>query len=436
MRVTLISHSSVIFETEDTVIWTNPWLSGRAYNNSWSLHPAACVDAVDYSSIQYLLISHNRADTLHVPTLEALPSKFKESVTVLLQNNIAKHLRKTLETCGFKNFKLLPNRETLNLTEKTRIYSYQVGSQKSAFAIGDEKNSAISINCSTMNVKDCELIKQDFGEIKALLNQFSLTAYSGHFSRGTRIPKVVNAILNNMIETHKALNVHTTIPTGSFFYFCREDNSYLNNYSNTVFDVRTAFDNSELKTTLLFPGHFYDFNEKYDDFDSVAAFLESYNELNEKPLLEIIESRSIEEINQAFNRRCLQIHQDNYFLFLLKVLKPVIVSISDLKIKVRISIHDKTFNIVDNDTEHDLELQSQPLWYLFTFPWGGHTLDASGRYMLIRNERNWNFHRQLFTLNNREAYMSHKLFSPKNITKITTRLSHGLTQFKTQFTRG
>ena len=435
MRVTLISHASLIFETEDTVIWTNPWLSGRAYNNSWALYPAACVDAVDYSSIQYLFISHNRADTLHVPTLENLPTTFKDNVVVLLQNNIAKALRKTLESCGFKHFQALPNREKIELTDKTTIYSYQVGSQRSALFVSDDKDSALNINCSSIGSKDCDIIKKDVGAIKTIFNQFSITSYSGHFSRGTRIPKIVNGILNNMIETHKALEAQVTIPTSSFFYYCREDNTYLNNYSNTVFDVRTAFDNSGLKTTLLYPGHFYDFNEKYDDFDSVAAFIESYNELNEKPLFDVEESKTLEEINQAFSRRCIQIHQDNYVLFLMKVLRPITISITDLKLKVQISLHEKTFKIVDNEVEHDLEMSSQPLWYLFTFPWGGQTLDASGRYMLIRSERNWNVHRQFFTMNNREAYMSHKLLSPKNITKISSRMVHKFTQFTTQLSK-
>ena len=37
MQIQLVSHASVLIRTEDVQIWTDPWLTGKVFNNSWTL---------------------------------------------------------------------------------------------------------------------------------------------------------------------------------------------------------------------------------------------------------------------------------------------------------------------------------------------------------------------------------------------------------------
>ena len=37
MSVTLVSHASVVIDTGSVRIWTDPWLFGKAFNDSWLL---------------------------------------------------------------------------------------------------------------------------------------------------------------------------------------------------------------------------------------------------------------------------------------------------------------------------------------------------------------------------------------------------------------
>jgi L-ascorbate metabolism protein UlaG (beta-lactamase superfamily) len=40
MKVTFVGHASVICEVGDVRLWSDPWLNGEAFNESWSLFPS------------------------------------------------------------------------------------------------------------------------------------------------------------------------------------------------------------------------------------------------------------------------------------------------------------------------------------------------------------------------------------------------------------
>ena len=74
-----------LWKPKDTCIWTDPWLFGKAFNDSWSLLPAQ-FEANLYKRINYLWISHEHPDHFHIATLKSLPT-VKERVTLLFQEN-------------------------------------------------------------------------------------------------------------------------------------------------------------------------------------------------------------------------------------------------------------------------------------------------------------------------------------------------------------
>ena len=69
MRVTLVSHASVIIETGSVVLWTDPWLFGRAFNESWALQPEVPRERIEpwLPRITHLWVSHEHPDHFHVP---------------------------------------------------------------------------------------------------------------------------------------------------------------------------------------------------------------------------------------------------------------------------------------------------------------------------------------------------------------------------------
>ena len=72
---------------------------------------------------------------------------------------------------------------------------------------------------------------------------------------------------------------------------------------------------------------------------------------------------------------------------------------------VRLSIADGSMTEASLNAQPDAIIYSQPLHYCLAQTWGMGTLMISGRFTLLRDERNWKAHSALFALNNADVYL-------------------------------
>ena len=151
MKIRLVSHASVIIECSDVSVWTDPWLVGRAFNDSWALSPQAMWDDTWLHRIGYLWISHEHPDHFHVPTLKALPEDFKTRVTVLFQKNASDKMPAAFSALGFRNVKLLPHREVVALTPGTSVYCYHEGQMNSCMGVLESGSDTKCQRCGNQN---------------------------------------------------------------------------------------------------------------------------------------------------------------------------------------------------------------------------------------------------------------------------------------------
>ena len=85
MKVSLVAHASVLIETVDTVILTDPWFEGTAFNHSWALAPEPQIASDAFDRVEYLWLSHEHPDHFHIQTLRNLAETFRSRVTVLFE---------------------------------------------------------------------------------------------------------------------------------------------------------------------------------------------------------------------------------------------------------------------------------------------------------------------------------------------------------------
>lgn len=432
MKITLISHASVIIETEDRKIWTDPWLFGTAFNDSWALNPQASQESVDYSSIDHIWISHEHPDHFHIPTLRSLPEAFKESVIVLYQDNNSNKMIQALEKFGFRNFIRLPNRKIVSISDRTKVYCYQVGAMDSALGILSDSEVVLNINDCEFNSKDCSIVRSDIGQPDVVLNQFSIAGYSGQASRAKYLPPLARKILQNCSENHRDLSAKVTIPFASLVYFCQADNSYINEYHNSPLDFCKHMDNEGLDYILMYPGDVYSLSQSFCNSTNIEKY--SMIEGSFEASMETAPTKTLREIENAFRDRFVQISRD-HSRFIRILLKPVTVYIADLSKSIKFCFKDGTFEEINVDEACDLDINSQPLWFGFKFPFGIQTLGVSARYTLNKNEKNWKYHRILFSLNNAEIYLSHKFFNRSNLKWLASRFSGLVNQLFYQLKR-
>ena len=84
------------------------------------------------------------------------------------------------------------------------------------------------------------------------------------------------------------------------------------------------------------------------------------------------------------------------------------VRIGDLEKTVVFDLRRGTFGDAERATPTDLEINSQPLHFAFSNPFGVQTLGVSGRFRMRANAGNWMRHRVLFALNNAQIYLKPK----------------------------
>ncbi len=432
MKIHFIGHACVVVECSGTSILMDPWLSGKIFNNSWTLRPDPAFDSALLDRIDHVWISHEHPDHCHFPTLGSFPDSFKQRVTILFQTRDSEKMIGAFKGLGYQRFRLLPHRELLPLTSDSsapggaRIYCYHAGLMDSALAVIDDGQVVLNANDARISTGECKLILNDLKHIDVLLNQFSLAAYAGFEPPERYLPERARQILHNVSETHRALDAKVTIPFASFIYFSSEDNKYVNPFANTVGDAHDYLNRQGQVPVVLYPGDTYEVGTKHDSSEALHRYqaLPKWDELSYDPL----ETKPLTAIFAAYSAMAEQI-RERYSRALLLLLRPVTIRVSDLDKTIVFSLAKGTIEEVSDSTLPDLSINSQPLWFGFKFPFGIQTLGVSARFRLHRNFRNWKMHRIVFSLNNGGIYLRPKyVLTADFMNYVRSRLAGGMTQ--------
>lgn len=425
MRIKLVSHASVIIETADTAMLVDPWLLGKAFNDSWALLFNPVLDESDLQKIDFLWISHEHPDHLHFASLKSLPETFRERVTVLFQRIPSKNAVNALRNiAGFKKIIELPHRKRVEISDATTVYCYHSRQIDSALAIMSGGQSLIDINDVETSKKDRRLLSADLGSVDCVLNQFSIAGYNGDVNYAELIPAANRRIIKNMLADSMALNAKMTIPFASFMYFCCEDNKYINSYVNTPRRILERFEMANMNMKLLMPGESWTVGEPVDNTCAVQFYERTYAEIG-RLAIDKSELVPLEKVRKAFQARTNQLLR-NHSRILLKRIKPITIRIPDLHETVSITLADQNFEELTPSAAFDLEINSQPLWYGFKFPWGIQTLGVSGRLRLYDNAKHWRRLRYLMAVNNAGIRLRFRYIFSRNFVYFLRERGNGL----------
>ena len=429
MKIRFVGHACIVAECADASILMDPWLFGKIFNDSWSLLPEPKFDQGMLDKVDYIWLSHEHPDHCHFPTLDSFPAAFKARVTVLFQDRDYTKVFGALRKIGYQRFKQLPHRTIVPLSDgidATRVYCYHAGLMDSALAVLGRRQVIFNANDARISVGECKGILNDIGQVDVVLSQFSLAAYSGFEPHEKYLPRRAGQILDNVSSLHRALRAKVTIPFASFIYFSSLDNKYVNKFANSAHDAADHLYRCGQSAAILYPGDTYEVCAEHDS----SHALEQYDQLPgvEERSYDAAESRTMAEIVAAYDNFAAHM-RDKFSMLLLRMLRPVTVRIPDLDKTVAFRLASRSLEEIDNASEPDLVINSQPLWFGFKFPFGFQTLGVSARFKLLRNFNNWKFHRLLFSLNNAGIFLRPRyLLTPELIGYLRTRLGGGLRQ--------
>jgi hypothetical protein len=407
VSIELVSHASVVVRCADTAIWTDPWLSGSAFNNSWELLGPAPTMPEDLESIRFLWVSHEHPDHFNIPTLRSLPESFRERVTVLFQSINSHKVFDAFSKMGYPNHLALPSRKLLRLPGSTcRVYCYPVGQMDSVLGVSDGDVRVLNVNDAELDPHDCRNICKDFGTSTVLLSQFSYAGYTGMPNPAGKLKEMAAHQLELMATYHRDLGAQTTIPFASFMYFSRTDNCYMNPPANRPSDVVRYLEPRGHDVVVLAPGDVWTAGTPHDNGPAVALWEREFDTVPDKEFAPS-ETMNLDELESAFHDRVRSL-RTKFPRAVLRLMKPVTIRVSDLDATVRLCFGTNTFEALETDgAVADVEMNSQPVWFMLSQPFGMQTVGTSARYRLT-NERsfgNWRRHRILFAFDNAELYL-------------------------------
>lgn len=404
MNVTFVGHASVIFRTDHTGVICDPWLKGRVFNKGWGLLPEPVFDPSQLKSLDYIWISHEHPDHLHFPTLRSFPNSFKSRATVIFQKNNSERVRVALKELGYRKFLAVPHRRRMQfkgrLGETGEWFAvYQHRHLDSALVVGSaDGTTVINVNDADLTEYDCKKLRKEFGPFDATFRQFSIAGFDGTVDAVTEERQ---AVLRLLLDQHVWLGAGVTVPIASFMYFCLPDNQHLNGYANTALDALRECRKSGLACHLMYPGATRSIQDLKANEGDVTAF-EKFYENSMYPIDPLELPVPAAEITKVFTDRVSD-WKRKFPKALVNRIGVIPVQIRDLGKAYEFDF--RNVEVRETNLEPNLVINSQPLYYAFSMPFGIQTLGVSGRYQLKRLSFEWKIARIISSLYNAEIYL-------------------------------
>ena len=386
MKVTMISHSSVLIEEGPIALLTDPWFMGEVFNESWSLLCPSELTPKDLQRVTHIWISHEHPDHFHFPTLKAIPPEQKANITLLYQRHFSARVFEAMTKLGFRQVVELPLGRWFDLGGGVTVMCCSVGTIDSFLAVRTAGGTVLNMNDCVINPGAARIAAKKIGPVDLLLTQFSIANWAGN--PGDTEIVAADEVLNRARLYIRSFKPAVTIPFASFVYFSHDENRHMNSWVNTPDRVREQLNGAATRLQFLYNGDSWssqagfslngDPLERYRaDFGKIADL--SYRSHPSHSLDELVElgRRLVEEVRPRFPR------------FMLGEAAPVHFYIEDLGAALLFDLRRGVVEAEQREkSECDLALHSQALWFAFKFPWGFSTLEVSGRYTRINPKVN------------------------------------------------
>ena len=163
-QIQLINHSSVLINNNGIKILTDPWYSGSAFNDGWSLlyenDPEEIKAILD--DLNYIFLSHEHPDHFSIKFFNDYGEIIKnKKIKIIFQHTIDKRVENFLKSKGLELL-ILKDKEKYKFNDKTYFTIIKQGHIDSSFLY--ETSDAYHLN-----INDCNFIEKELNEINSLI---------------------------------------------------------------------------------------------------------------------------------------------------------------------------------------------------------------------------------------------------------------------------
>tara|TARA_B100000586_G_C20032685_1_gene393986 strand:- start:42 stop:1022 length:981 start_codon:yes stop_codon:yes gene_type:complete len=247
----------------------------------------------------------------------------------------------------------------------------------------------LNINdCVITNKKLCESVKKTTGEVDVLMSQFSYANWKGNPDDKKIREKYAREKLNRIKFQTEIFSPKHTIPFASFVYFSHDENKYMNDSINTISTAHKYINNNtDSESIVMYPGDIWDFESKFNSEKSIKLYDKVYSQvsnLNYRSLSTTVSEKELLEASKKYlsslntNNSSLAMNMYRYIPFF--GAKNITIKLFDTKKYYQFGWSKGLIPLSNSGSNPDIEMSSESLLYVLSYPWGFGTLMVNGRF--------------------------------------------------------
>lgn len=177
MPFKILSHASLLINSDANELLVDPWLIGSCYWRSWWNYPPVKKEIIEDLNPKAIYITHIHWDHWHGPSLK----RFLDSdVEIITHDEPNKRSYRDLKEFGFKNIKVLKHGESYKIGS-IKITPYQFG-----LFLNDSALVIETPEFKLLNANDCKIAGSSLEQIKSKHGKFDF-ALRSHSSANDRV---------------------------------------------------------------------------------------------------------------------------------------------------------------------------------------------------------------------------------------------------------
>tara|TARA_B100000886_G_scaffold202531_1_gene139901 strand:+ start:309 stop:1673 length:1365 start_codon:yes stop_codon:yes gene_type:complete len=387
--IQFINHASVAISNGNKTILTDPWYSGGAFDDGWSLIYNNDENKIKQilSNVDFIWISHEHPDHFSIKFFNEYYDLIKEKkIKFIFQKTKDQRVSKFLKFKDFQVFELEDN-QSFMIDTNFEIKIHKSDFYDSALIINLNGKKIFNLNDCPMNSSaDLEKFKKIYGSCDFLLTQFSYAAWKGGKKNIKWRQIAANEKLETLIKQSNILETKYLIPFASYIYFSDHYNFYLNDSVNTPDRVLKIKNNINSKILFFRPYEKISLNGNEIKTEGYKFWQEKFNEINEKKLnnnenykiydFDILKKKFEVYRKDLFLKNSLSICRILSKVKFLKIFLPIIVKLKDIDKVVKIDVLQGEIEL--SQLNPDIEMNTKSLYLIFDQGYGFDALTVNG----------------------------------------------------------
>jgi hypothetical protein len=251
VKITLISHASLLVETNGVRLLTDPWYSGRIYQNAWALAPTP-PRLPDFGALDAVFLSHAHPDHYHLPTLEHIRDARGRDLPIFIAKFFHGTIGRDLRAMGFSHVVQMRPGHEFEAFPGVRLFSQQFRMDDSLLVVrGEDDETLVNINDTPLRGTTLTDLAQRYPRVDYCAAQFAIA--QGYPYCYENAPRDFNRedLVRRFDSFAVALRPRHMIPFASFVRFCNADNAHMNSHKMGIEELQRV---STVPLTVLYPG--------------------------------------------------------------------------------------------------------------------------------------------------------------------------------------